>query len=76
MSGCTLLESLPQKIIDQMVVEFGIKLRKELVNLQKTTEVQRARAQTNDTRRMSMESVELTEHERVNWNLPKAFGKK
>ena len=72
-SGCTLLECLPQQIIDQMVVEFGLRLRKELVNLQKTTEVQQAQAWTNDTRRISMESLILTECEQVNWNLPKAL---
>jgi hypothetical protein len=50
-----------------MVVEFGIRLRREIVNLQKTTQVQRVRARTNDTRRMSMESIMLTERERVGW---------
>jgi hypothetical protein len=61
-----------------MVVEFGLRLRKELVNLLKATEVQRARVQSNDTRRMSMESVVLTDRERVNSQLPKAImmGKK
>ena len=57
-----------------MVVEFGLRLRKELIILQKTTAVQRARTRTNDTRRMSMDSLVLTERERVNRNLPKALG--
>jgi hypothetical protein len=74
-SACTLPECIPQHIIDQMVVEFGLKLRKELVNLQTTTKVQRARAQTNDTRRISMDSLVLTDRERVNRNLSKALGK-
>lgn len=72
-SACTLPESLPQKIIDQMVMEFGLRLRKELVNLQKTNEVRRARVRTNDTRRMSMESLQLTEREHENRGLSKAL---
>jgi len=75
-SACTLPECLPQQIIDQMVVEFGLRLRKELVNLRKTNEVQRARTRTNDTRRISMESLKLTERERQGkWNLSKALVK-
>ena len=58
-----------------MAVEFGLRLRKELVNLQKTIAVQRARVRTNDTRRISMESLELTERERVNQSLAKALKK-
>lgn len=57
-----------------MVQEFGIILRKELVKLQKTTEVGRVRVRTNDTRRISMESLVLTERERANPNLCKALG--
>jgi len=58
-----------------MAAEFGLRLRKELVNLQKTTAVQRARVRTNDTRRISMESLVLTERERVNQGLAKALKK-
>lgn len=72
-TACTLPEFLPDELIDQMVVEFGLRLRKELVNLRKTTPVQRARTRTNDTRRISMESLVLTERERVNKSLAKAF---
>ncbi len=32
-----------------MAVEFGLRLRKELINLQKTTTVQWAQTQTSDT---------------------------
>ena len=60
-----------------MVMEFGLRLRKELVNLQKTTEVQRGRARTNDTRRISMESHMQTERESewINRNFLESFGK-
>jgi hypothetical protein len=57
-----------------MVQEFGIILRKELVKLQKTTEVGRVWVRTNDTPRISMESLVLTERERANPNLCKALG--
>jgi hypothetical protein len=72
-SACTLPDCLPQEIIDEMVLVFGLRLRKELVNLQKTTPVQQAQVQTNDTRRISMESLVLTERERVNRNLHEAL---
>jgi hypothetical protein len=74
-SPCTLPEGLPEPIIDQMVLEFGLRLRKEFVNLQKTAEVHRARAQSNDTRRISMDSIVLTERERANPILLKAMKK-
>ena len=68
-SPCTLPECLPQGIIDKMVKEFGLRLRKELVNLQRTTEVHRALCRTNDTRRLSMESILLTEREQDDGSL-------
>jgi len=68
--ACTLPEYLSEQIIDQIAVEFGLRLRKELVNLQKTAAIQRARARTSYTRRISMESLILTERERVNGSLP------
>ena len=72
-SACMLPECLPQEIIDQMVMEFGVRLRKELVNLQKTTEVRRNRTRSNDTRRISMESLELTDLDRGNEGLLEAI---
>ena len=36
-TACTLPEFVPEELIDQMVVEFGLRLRKELVNLQKSS---------------------------------------
>jgi len=72
-TACTLPEFLSEEFIDQMTVEFGLRLRKELVNLWKTTPVQRARTRTSDTRRISMESLVLTERERVNKNLAEAL---
>lgn len=75
-SPCTLPEGLPQHIIDQMVLEFGLRLRKEIVNLRKTAEVHRARARSNDTRRISMDSIVLTERERANPDLLKAMEEK
>ena len=59
-----------------MVMEFGIKLRKELVKRLETTDKvqrERERTQSSDTRRLSMVSIELTERERPNPNLSKAL---
>jgi len=72
-TACTLPECLPEKIIDQLVLEFGLRLRRELVNLQETATVQRLRARSNDTRRLSMESIVLTERERPNPKISEAL---
>jgi len=54
---CTLPEWLPDHIIKEMVVEFGRRLRVELVKLQQRTEVLRGRTSSTDTRRISVDSV-------------------
>ena len=54
---CTLPEWLPEPIINQMVKAFALRLRKELVELQKRPEVLRGRAHLNDTRRISLDSL-------------------
>jgi hypothetical protein len=75
-TACTLPDCLPKHMIDEMAEEFGLRLRKELVNLMYTTSrVQRGRARTYDSRRISMESLVLTERDRGNRNLSKALGR-
>jgi hypothetical protein len=65
-TACTLPEWLPANIINEMVIEFGKKLRNELVKLhQRGNEVLRRRASSNDTRRISLDSVE-SKNESVN----------
>jgi len=54
---CTLPDWLPRDIIEKMVVEFGSRLRMELVKLQNNTEVLRCRTSSTDTRRISLDSV-------------------
>ena len=54
---CTLPEWLPADIIKKMTVEFGGRLRRELVKLQKGTEDLRQRTFSTDTRRISQESL-------------------
>jgi hypothetical protein len=44
-----------------MAVEFGGRLREELVNLQQRTELLRARTRSTDTRRMSLDSLGRSE---------------
>ena len=56
-TACTLPEWLPAKIVMEMIVEFGGRLRKELVKLQQTIELMRQRASSTDTRRMSLDSM-------------------
>lgn len=56
-TGCTLPEWLPANIIETMTVEFGSKLRRDLVKLQQRTEVLRRRTSSIDTQRMSLEST-------------------
>ena len=54
---CTLPEWLPANIIETMVVEFGAKLRRELVKLQKGTGILQRRTSSTDTRRISIDSM-------------------
>jgi hypothetical protein len=56
---CTLPEWLPVDIIEAMVVEFGGRLRAELVKLQNLGDVLRHhnRTSSNDTRRISIDSM-------------------
>lgn len=57
-TACTLPEWLSEDIIKQMVDEFAGRLRKELVKLQQATALlRRPRAHTNDTVRLSLDSV-------------------
>jgi hypothetical protein len=65
---CTLPEWLPVAIIEKMVVEFGSKLRKELVKLHRNSEVLlRHRAGSTDTQRISLDSIMgMPEREGVN----------
>ena len=44
-------------IIKEMVVEFGSRLRRELVELQQRTEVLRRRTCSTDTQRISLDSI-------------------
>lgn len=60
-TSCTLPEWLPVDIIEQMAVEFGRRLRKELVKLQQSTEVLRRRVDSTDTRRISLDSIRTSE---------------
>jgi len=56
---CTPPEWLLEDIINKIVIEFAGRLRKELVKLQQTTAVlRRPRAHTNETVRLSLDSVE------------------
>lgn len=58
-TACTPPEWLSEDIINKMVIEFAGRLRKELVKLQQTTAVlRRPRARTNETVRLSLDSVE------------------
>jgi hypothetical protein len=63
---CTLPEWLPVDIIEAMVVEFGGRLRAELVKLQNLGDVLRhhKRTSSNDTRRISIDS--MTSGESIN----------
>lgn len=54
---CSLPEWLPAHIIKEMVVEFGSRLRRELVELLQRTEVLRRRTCSTDTRRISLDSI-------------------
>ena len=54
---CTLPESLPADIIKAIVVEFGKRLRGDLVKIQQHAEVLRQRTSSIDTRRISLESM-------------------
>lgn len=56
-TACTLPEWLPADIIKEMVVEFGSRLRRELVELHQRTEVLQRRACSTDTRRISLDSM-------------------
>jgi hypothetical protein len=56
-TACSLPEWLPADIVKMMIMEFGGRLRKELVELQKRSEVLRLRASSNDTQRMSQDST-------------------
>ena len=56
-TGCTLPENLPTDIIKTMTVEFGSRLRRDLVKLHQRTEVLRQRTSSIDTQRMSLESM-------------------
>jgi hypothetical protein len=60
-TACTLPEWLPADIIEQMAVEFGRRLRKELVKLQQTNEILRRRIDSTDTRRISLDSIWTSE---------------
>jgi hypothetical protein len=60
---CTLPEWLPVNIIEEMVMEFGVRLRRELVKLHKGTEVLRRQTSSTDTRRLSLDSMEMAETE-------------
>lgn len=64
-SPCTLPEWLPANIIKKMTVEFGIILRKELVKPQQHTELMRHRTPSNETRRISLDSMGGSEAEFV-----------
>lgn len=50
-------------IIEEMVMEFGVRLRRELVKLHKGTEVLRRQTASTDTRRLSLDSMEMAETE-------------
>ena len=56
-TACTLPEWLPADIIKAMTVEFGRRLRGDLVRLQQRTEVLRRRTSSIDTRRISVDSI-------------------
>lgn len=58
---CTLPEWLPANIIKAMVVEFGSRLRKELVELHQRTDILRSRTCSTDTQRMSLDSMRAPE---------------
>ena len=60
-TACTLPEWLPADIIKAMTVEFGRRLRGDLVRLQQRTEVLRRRTSSIDTRRISVDSSILSE---------------
>ena len=57
---CTLPEWLPRSIIEEMVGEFGSRLRRELVKLRQRTKVLRLRTASTDTRRISLDSIATT----------------
>jgi hypothetical protein len=58
-SQCSLPEGLPVEVMRNMIKHFGDKLRRELVELQERTEVLRHRTISTDTRRMSLDSMDL-----------------
>jgi hypothetical protein len=56
-TACTLPEWLPADIIDTMNMEFGARLRKELVKFMQRTEIMRVRVHSTDTDRLSLDSI-------------------
>jgi hypothetical protein len=72
-TGCTLPEWLPADIVNAMVVEFGRRLRRELVKLQQRTKVLRRRTSSSDTRRISVDTVKSGNEEIDDEFLVEAF---
>lgn len=53
-TACALPPGLPDTIVEQMVLEFAGRLRKELVRLLKTNKVTHSRVRSTDSRRLSL----------------------
>ena len=57
-TACTLPEWLPDDVIASMILEFGSRLRRELVKLKQHTEMVKTRALSTDSGWLSMDSLD------------------